>query len=313
MIKETIGFGDTIEEARENALFDLNVSNDVDVQYEVLEMPKSKFFGIFGKTKAQVRAYIELPDEKPARKEKSQSKKNSAKEQVKKENTKREVPTKPAVKETVEKTTEPAPEMKKADEIFADSPVGRAVSYLKSVLNKFGCDDIEIMVGEKENGAVLSLSGEGLGVVIGHRGETLDALQYLVSLAANSANGYYKVTLDIGNYREKREQTLKNLANRVATQVLKTGRSRTLEPMNPYERRIIHTAVQEIEGVVSNSIGERSGRRVVISPENGEQRPQRRQNYDRRRRDTKAQAVTVADSSREPKRDAEIPLYGKIN
>ena len=152
-----------------------------------------------------------------------------------------------------------------AGEIAPDSRAGQAVKYISTVLEKLGCTNIAIKVAEKENGAVLYLSGEGLGVVIGRRGETLDSLQYLTSLAANSASGYYKVTLNIGNYRERREQTLTSLARRVSAQVLRTGRNRTLEPMNPYERRIIHTAVQEIEGVTSHSVGEGSGRSGVIS------------------------------------------------
>ena len=113
-----------------------------------------------------------------------------------------------------------------------------------------------------------------MGAVIGHRGETLDALQYLAGLAANNTSG-----LNFGNYREKREQALNGLAAKVCEQVLRTGRSRALEPMNPYERRIIHTAVQGIDGVISESVGEGSSRRVVIAAEGTEIRDMRRDNH----------------------------------
>ena len=103
-------------------------------------------------------------------------------------------------------------------------------------------------------------------MIIGRRGETLDAIQYLVSLVANRNEGEYtRVSINVGNYRQKREETLRSLAKRNAARVLKNGRNVVLEPMNPYERRIIHTAVQEVEGVVSHSIGSDSDRRVVIA------------------------------------------------
>ena len=178
-----------------------------------------------------------------------------------------------------------------------------------------GCTELKIRVAEKENAALIELDGEGLGAVIGHRGETLDSIQYLTGLAANNGGGYYKVAINIGNYREKREEALISLAKRVSAQVLKTGKSRSLEPMNPYERRIIHTAVQGIEGVVSNSFGEGSSRRVVIAVEGGDMRPPRREGgkrdgYSRRRAPQKPAADAPA---REPKRDSDMPLYGKIN
>ena len=163
----------------------------------------------------------------------------------------------------------------------------------------------------------LFLDGDDLNIIIGRRGETLGAVQYLCSLAANNGGGHYKISLNIGNYREKREETLINLAKRVSAQALKTGKCRTLEPMNPYERRVIHTAVQSIEGVVSGSFGEGAGRRVVIAPEGVELKPRR----DDRRRDgrnghsrpSRPKAQVTSAPAREPKRDSDMPLYGKIN
>ena len=142
-----------------------------------------------------------------------------------------------------------------------------AKAYLEQVLSGMGVEDFSIAVTEQENGCVISLDGENLGFIIGRRGETLDALQYLTSLVANRADSaYYRVTLDIGNYREKREQALVALARRLGGQTARTGRRNSLEPMNPYERRIIHTTVQEMEGVISWSVGSDDRRHVIIGP-----------------------------------------------
>ena len=142
-----------------------------------------------------------------------------------------------------------------------------AEEYLRKVLAGLGVEDFTIAVTEQDNGCVISLEGENLGFIIGRRGETLDALQYLTGLVANRAdNAYYRVTLDIGNYREKREQALVALARRLGGQTDRTGRRNSLEPMNPYERRIIHTTVQGMEGVVSWSVGSEPNRHVIIGP-----------------------------------------------
>ena len=142
-----------------------------------------------------------------------------------------------------------------------------AEAYLRKVLAGLGVDDFTCEVTEQENGCVISLDGENLGFIIGRRGETLDALQYLTGLVANRAdNAYYRVTLDIGNYREKREQALVALARRLGAQTARTGRRNSLEPMNPYERRIIHTTVQQMEGVISWSVGSDDRRHVIIGP-----------------------------------------------
>lgn len=142
-----------------------------------------------------------------------------------------------------------------------------AKAYLEQVLTGMGVEDFSISVEEKENGCIITLDGENLGFIIGRRGETLDALQYLTSLVANRAdNAYYRVTLDIGNYREKREQALISLARRLGGQTARTGRRNSLEPMNPYERRIIHTTVQDMDGVISWSVGTDPNRHVVIGP-----------------------------------------------
>lgn len=329
MIKEATATGATVEEARDNALAKLGAGINDDVQYEVISRPKKKVLGIFGGAPAQVRVFIELPDEKPARKPKAAPQKNPQKPAAQKA-----APAKAAPAPKAE--DKPAAEAKPAAGSVADdfknavdasalpegSPAKQSVNYLLEVLTAFGCKNLTAKVAERERGAFISLDGEDIGAVIGHRGETLDALQYLAGLAANNTNGYYKVSLNLGNYREKREQTLNALAARVCEQVLRTGRSRALEPMNPYERRIIHTAVQGIDGVISESVGEGSGRRVVIAVEGTEIRDTRR-DYHRsggrggrpsgRDRDRRPSNTVATAPTREPKKDADLPLYGKIN
>lgn len=130
-----------------------------------------------------------------------------------------------------------------------DSPADAAAQYLKNILSNMGLSNVQFDIQEEESGALISLSGEDVGFIIGHRGETLDALQYLAGLVANHIeNTYFRITLDIGNYREKRKDTLEVLGKKIANKAVKSGRNCSLEPMNPYERRIIHTAVQTVEG-----------------------------------------------------------------
>ncbi len=307
MKKEAKGYGLTIEEACEDAKSNLILSLagtkfDEDlIEIDVIAMPKKKALGLFGGAKAEVVAFIELPDEKPKREKAEKKTAPKTEKQPKRENSKKaeksaKTEKSEAVQPSVEENTVPAEELPK------DSAAAKAVAYLTVLLQKLGCSDIAIRVAVRDNSASLYLSGEGLGVVIGRRGETLDALQYLCSLAANSANGYYKITINIGNYRERRQTALVSLARRTANQVLRTGRNRTLEPMNPYERRIIHTTIQDIEGVTSSSVGEGSGRRVVIYSEKGGNK-----------RGYNKSENTQSATTHQPKKDAELPLYGKIN
>ena len=150
-----------------------------------------------------------------------------------------------------------------------DDPSQKAADYLKKIIRCMGLQKVDISIEKGENGAMLSLNGDDIGFIIGHRGETLDALQYLAGLVANHSGGeYYRITLDIGNYREKRKQTLELLGTRLAKKAVKTGHSSVLEPMNPYERRIIHMVVQTVNGACSWSEGEDLNRHVVIGPAN---------------------------------------------
>ena len=207
------------------------------------------------------------------------------------------------------------------------NPVEEATAYLRNVLAAMGLPDVEISVKEEETGASFTLNGDDLGFIIGHRGETLDALQYLASLVANHVEGaYFRLTLDVGSYREKRKETLEALGRKMAYRAVKSGRNSSLEPMNPYERRIIHTAVQTVEGAKSWSEGEDLGRHVVIGPEGGERpqrrgdrrgpNPGRRNNFDRDRRGPRPPRTNQrpqAPRAEGPKSDDPgAPIYGKI-
>ena len=152
------------------------------------------------------------------------------------------------------------------EEVTADSAAGKAQSFLKELTHLMGVD-VTVDVGNDTEGNVfVKMTGDTLGILIGRRGETLDALQYLTSLKVNRGQeGYTRVTLDTENYRAKREDTLVRLANRMANRAVKTGRKVSLEPMNPYERRIIHSALQANEAVDTHYEGDEPNRHVVIT------------------------------------------------
>ena len=152
-----------------------------------------------------------------------------------------------------------------------DDPFAPAKAYIDTILKSLGVNDAQIAVEADAEEVRFAITCEDdYGSVIGRRGETLDAIQYLTRLVINRGNeGYKRVSINVGNYREKRENTLRALARKNAAKVRKYGRNVVLEPMNPYERRIIHTTVQEIEGVTSHSVGSDSERKVVITLEEG--------------------------------------------
>ncbi len=152
------------------------------------------------------------------------------------------------------------------DPALTCAKIQRATKYLTNVLNALGLEGFEIKPVKSGDMVVLDIEGDNLGVVIGRRGETLDSLQYLTILAGNRGEeNYCRLSIDCCGYREKRKETLEALAVKTSKKVLKQGRRVALEPMNPYERRIIHSKVAEIEGVSSRSIGEEPYRKVVIS------------------------------------------------
>ncbi len=186
-------------------------------------------------------------------------------------------------------------------------PAEAARVFLLDVLKEMGVADATVTIEEKDDTCVLAVEGEDLGFIIGRRGETLDALQYLVGLVANRVdNSYYRINIDIGNYREKREKTLVALAKKIGGQAARTGRRTSLEPMNPYERRIIHTTVQDIEGAISWSVGSDTARHVVIGP--SDDNPMKEQRVSRRRRgrgkgNSNAAGETTGENTERPRRE----------
>lgn len=202
--------------------------------------------------------------------------------------------------------------------------VAVAKEYLSGILSAMGLSSVTMQVSDDKDGAVITFAGDGVAVLIGHHGDTLDSLQYLVALACNRVDGeYFRITLDCGSYRERREDTLKALAARLAAKVKKTGRIQILEPMNPYERRIIHSVVSEIPGVYSKSKGEEPNRRVVILSETpsrvnyGNRGPRRGQDGGNgngkkpyARKPERTMEEILKDDFREKEKSAE--LYSKI-
>ncbi len=303
MIKEFIGTGKTIEEATEAAKIGLNAPASADVKIEVVAMPeKKKFFGLFGGSDAQVKASYD--DGKKAKK--SQPKKTD----------KASAPAKKQAEKKAPATAKEAPKAEKPEEKITEKDVDLeyAKAYLKTILDGFNIEDVKLSAAVVDGVVEITIECEDYGIIIGRRGETLDALQYLTSLAIkNKTQKYVRVTLNVGDYRAKREETLRALAEKDAAYVLRTGRRYTFEPMNPYERRIIHTAVQEIEGVTSRSVGSGMDRKVIIEPEGGvkyQHRDSRRGGY---RRKPAASAPAAPSPDREQRVDrAGIPKFGKI-
>ncbi|PKM63411.1 MAG: protein jag [Firmicutes bacterium HGW-Firmicutes-21] len=149
-----------------------------------------------------------------------------------------------------------------------ETPALVALEFVDTLLKNMGIEATAVIESEDAEGAVITVQGENLGLLIGRHGDVLDSIQYLTTLAANKKHDeFFRITLDIENYREKRSQTLKALARRMSDKVLKYKKSFALEPMNAYERRIIHSECQEINGVVTYSIGDGAERKIVVAPE----------------------------------------------
>ena len=295
----------TEDEAVELGLQELGVSiADVDVQ--VVEEGSKGLFGLFGSRPVKVRLTLKDTEEdpladlldvkEPEKKGELKSGKKAEKKIEKKAEKKAESKTgnkpafepkeveknletkkeaadeapvkdeKPNVKLEIQPMEKPEVTMIPAEELTDDSPAGIAHAFLMELTKLMGVE-VTIDMGTDAEGNVYGyITGDTLGILIGRRGETLDAVQYLTSLKVNRGKeGYTRVTLDTENYRAKREDTLIRLANRMANRALRTGRKVSLEPMNPYERRIIHYALQQTDGVATHSEGEEPNRHVVIT------------------------------------------------
>ena len=277
MIRTQEATGKTVDEARAKACALLGVqAEDMNVSYEVLEMPQKTGFLGLKLTPAKVRVSVEEPDA-PKAPEAPAAAEAPAPAPVEE---KVEVPAAPAAEEAAPaeepKAEEAAPvaEAAPAEEaeevevpinIEENSKVKAAVEYLQEVITRMGVNDVTFSAVQKGEATIIRLDGEKLGALIGRRGETMESLSYLASLVANRLEGdYIKLGLDVAGYRDKRESDLTALAQRIGAKVRKTGRSFAMEPMNPYERRIIHSAIGKMEGVRSESKGEGRDRRVVI-------------------------------------------------
>jgi spoIIIJ-associated protein len=297
MEKFEIFTGKTIELALESALKQLNLDRD-SVSLEVLENPKSGFLGIFGVAPAKIKVTYEAPDEeepaakpalssasrtytppkkaekpaeapKPQPKEAPKAPKQEAPKAPKQEASKpqRTEKPKPAPKAEQTEETPAAPAAPKVYPVAAPGSVEEQIEvFLKGLLEHMGSDAVPHAVkGEGETYQV-ELVGQHLGMLIGRRGDTLDAIQHITNYVVNrGASKRARVNVDAEGYREKREQSLERLAVKVAGKVVKYRRNMTLEPMNAYERHVIHATLQEYPDVTTYSTGTEPNRRVVVA------------------------------------------------
>ena len=255
----------TVEDALEAACQALGVDrDDLNVSYEVLEFPARKLFKTIP---AKVRVTVEEPEttapvaEAPAAVETAAP----VAEPAAPVEAAPETPAEPPAEAPAAPAEEPAGDEEVALDIDADPRLQAAVDYLTPIFKLMGVEDFAFSALKKGEATILRVTGTHMGALIGRRGETMESLSYLASLVVNRMEGpYIKLGLDVGGYRGKREDDLAALARRIADRVIRTGCYYEMEPMNPYERHIIHTAVADIEGVRSESKGEGPNRRVVI-------------------------------------------------
>ena len=309
MIKEAIGTGNTVDEAKAAAMLELGISDFDDFNVEVIQTPTKKILGLFGGNPAKVKVTTEVADPKPEKKHNKPNNKKNDKKPVKKVENKKDVKAEAVIAEPKEEASElPLNETNLYKE---------TADYIKSIVLGLGMSECEIKEFSNEEEIYFELDcGDDYGIIIGKRGETLDAIQYLARMMANKGNQSYKrVAINVGNYRAKREETLQILARKTAMRAVRQGRNISLEPMNPYERRIIHTAVQDVEGATSHSVGSDLDRRVVISPVEGARNNggRGRNNRNGGRRERKEVYKPEISPDRAPKSDIDgASLYGKV-
>ncbi len=281
----------TVNDAITEASIQLGVTSD-QMEYDVIEKGSAGFFGI-GSKQAVIRARLkkaeepkaeEVVEKKPEEK-KFENTKNSEKKEFKKEHKEhkehkeykehkehkeykehKEVKKQPQKKEAVAEVKEEKKEIEIA--VVTEETMKICEEFLIDVLKAMGMEGVEILSKVDEDGALsIEMKGDNMGILIGKRGQTLDSLQYLTNRVANkSQDGYVRVKLDTEDYRRRRKQTLENLAKNIAYKVKRTRKPVSLEPMNPYERRIIHSALQGDDRVSTHSEGEEPYRRVVVTP-----------------------------------------------
>ena len=275
MITEIHATGKTVNDAVEALKVKLCVESLDEIEWKLVHTEKKGFLFGIGAQPAEVVAFVETPDPKPEKKAPKAAPKAENKPAEKKAVEKKaEKPAKPAEqkKNEAKKPEKKAPEKKaekpkKPKTPTTEAEVKAAFSFVETLVKNLELNVTANVVKDEENCSAITIAGEDAGMLIGHHGETLDAVQYLANLAANRAEGkddHERITVDVEGYREKREETLRALARRMAAKVQKYGKSVMLEPMNPYERRIIHSEIQLIEGISTNSIGSDENRKVVI-------------------------------------------------
>ena len=253
--------GKTEDEALAAALKELGLERD-DVSVEIVERAKSGFLGI-GASPAVIRVEYEVPNEPEIKAE--------AKPEPAREAKAPRADKAPKAEKATEAPAEPAAPR------YTEGVKAETESFLRGLLERMGVK-AEITISDRDNGGLLvELSGPGMGAVIGRRGETLDAIQHLTNYAVNrGSEKRCHISVDAESYRAKREESLVRLAEKMAAKVVKYKRSMALEPMNSYERHVIHTALQNFEGVSTSSTGTEPNRRVVVSYERPQRQPDNR-------------------------------------
>ena len=288
MIQSIETTGKTTEDALKAALAELGLTRD-EVSVEILTMPKSGFLG-FGAVPARLR--VSYDDGKPEPKAAPVKEKKTEAPRTERAEARKSAPAQPKAAPAAPKAAPAAPETASAEKRAASYAPGsreeQAETFLRGLLERMGVE-CTITIAPRESGGMdITLDGPNMGAVIGRRGETLDAIQHLVNYAVNrGSDKHMHINVDAEGYRSKREETLVNLAHKMAAKAIKYKRSMALDPMNSYERHVIHTALQDYEGVSTSSTGTEPNRRVVVNyerPAGESAEPQRRNRGDRRDR-----------------------------
>ena len=288
MIKEVIASGKDVSEAKELARTLLGADELADVQYEILHAGSKGIFGVIGVKPAKVRAYIELPDDAPRREPQRdrQPRENRPERQPRQERGNQpqkkngQGQRRPRNEERIPRQNPNPQPPKKRSAVIPEDQVqltkieaapgeDRSLDFVNTLIANLGLDATAALYSTSDGARRIVVSGEGAAALIGHHGDTLDSLQYLANLACAQVNSkgerdHSRVTVDIEGYRAKREEALRAVARRMAEKAKRTRRNVMLEPMSPYERRIIHDEVSGIEGVTTSSVGSDNNRRVVI-------------------------------------------------
>lgn len=293
MKKEITASGKNLNEAKENARLALGAGELDDVTFEIIDLGSKGIFGI-GARPTKVKASMEIPDAEPRRESRRQSpekqennRRNREKAETKGEGEKKAADKRPKRDAAPKQVAVPEEELH-FQHVDANPGDDRAFDFINTLISDLALEGVTTELLRCDDGTRrVSIKGENSSMLIGHHGDTLDALQYLANLASSQKNAKgerdrSRVTIDIEGYRAKREQTLRQLARRMANKALAKGSKVTLEPMTPYERRIIHSEVQSIDGVTTQSIGSDNNRRIVIY-------------VDRPRKGKKDMAVDVAE------------------